>query len=81
MQDAIAKGATGNVLKKHKRKPGDVLSALEDAAAFEGDDGEGSAEADVPVHAPPPPATKPAPPTATPATKSNSLSRDDLLEK
>ena len=65
MQDAIAKGATGGVQRKHKRKPGDVLSALEEAAAGE----EGQPE---PVAAPvPPPSTG----------KNSVLSRDALLDK
>jgi predicted nucleic acid-binding Zn-ribbon protein len=41
IQDKISQGAIGEAVQKSKRKPGDVLSALESAKAMEGSDGLG----------------------------------------
>lgn len=69
MQDAIAAGASSSMMSRSKRKPGDVLSALECAIEQE------KQEQDSPV-----PAPAPTQPKEKGKPKAN-LSRDNLLEQ
>ena len=73
IQDKISQGAVGAIVQRTKRKPGDVLSALETAAALD-DTTEKPAE-----HSAPPPGTKKV--GRKVKEKEKSLSRDGLLEK
>ena len=75
IQEKISQGAIGAIMQRSKRKPGDVLSALESAAAM--DDS-------VPVPATNAEQTLPTPTTKTLGKKKKEdkpLSRDILLEK
>lgn len=72
IQEKISQGAIGAITQRSKRKPGDVLSALETAKAAEGDDEDGSMGNQIEVSKPK---------RRTKDKDNKTLSRDVLLEQ